>query len=101
MIDDLWWDDEDAQHIRTRSTRYPGATDIEPDWTLEALKDSRRIVRDPDPKSRIRAVRLIGYSPTAGFVLTVIIDPVDQAGVSAWKTNGADLRAYLEGIDKQ
>jgi hypothetical protein len=42
-------------------------------------------------------VRLIGYSPTAGFVITVIIDPVDWAGVTAWKTRGADLRSYLEG----
>ena len=23
---ELWWDDEDAAHIRDRSTRYPGAT---------------------------------------------------------------------------
>jgi hypothetical protein len=27
----------------------------------------------------------------------VIIDPVDHAGVTAWKTRGADLRSYLEG----
>jgi len=26
--DALWWDEEDAAHIRSRSTRYPGATDI-------------------------------------------------------------------------
>jgi hypothetical protein len=43
------------------------------------------------------AIRLIGYSPTAGFVITVIVDPVDWAGVTAWKTRGADLRSYLEG----
>lgn len=47
--------------------------------------------------SRTGAVRLIGYSPTAGFVITVIIDPVDWAGVTAWKTRGADLRSYLGG----
>jgi hypothetical protein len=42
-------------------------------------------------------IRLIGYSASAGFVLTVIIDPVDHAGVTAWKSRGADLRSYLEG----
>jgi len=55
------------------------------------------IVRDPDPKSRIGAIRLIGYSPSAGFVLTVIVDPIDWAGITAWKARGADLRSYLEG----
>jgi hypothetical protein len=38
-------------------------------------RDPRAIVRDPDPRSRIGALRLIGYSPSARFVLTVIIDP--------------------------
>jgi hypothetical protein len=55
----------------------PGRTDIEPEWTLEVSADPRAIVRDPDPKSRPGAIRLIGYSPGAGFVLTVIVDPVD------------------------
>jgi len=31
---DLWWDEEDAAHIRSRSARYPGAENIEPAWTL-------------------------------------------------------------------
>lgn len=93
---ELWWDDEDAGHIRSRSTRYPGAVDLEPAWTLEAAADPHRVVRDPDPRSRAGYLRLIGYSPSAGFVLTVIIDPVDHSGVTAWKTRGADLRDYLE-----
>ncbi len=97
MPEGLWWDEDDAEYIRRRSDRYPGAVDIEPVWTLEAAVDPRRVVRNPDPKSHSGAMRLIGYSPSAGFVLTVIIDPVDMAGVTAWKTRGADLRRYLEG----
>jgi hypothetical protein len=93
----LWWDDDDAEHIRTRSSRYPGAIDVEPAWTLEAAGDPHRIVRAPDPRSDAGYTRVVGYSPTAGFVLTVIIDPDDDSGVSAWKTRGADLRAYLTG----
>lgn len=50
----LWWDEEDAAHIRSRSFRYSGATDIEPDWTLEAAADPARVMRDPDPKSRAK-----------------------------------------------
>ncbi len=71
----LWWDEEDIAHIRTRSTRYPGATDIEPEWTLEAAADPARVLRDPDPQSRAGYTRLIGYSPGAEFVLTVIHRP--------------------------
>ncbi|MGH3983767.1 MAG: hypothetical protein ACRDST_14070 [Pseudonocardiaceae bacterium] len=63
MLNDLWWRDEDAEYIRHRSDRYPGATNIEPDWTLEAAADPRRILHDPDPKSRTGAIRIIGYSP--------------------------------------
>lgn len=94
---ELWWDDEDADHIRTRSQRYPGANDIEPSWTVEAAADPRRVVRAPDGHSRVGHTRIIGYSPSAGFVLTVIVDPADDSGVTAWKTRGADLRDYLEG----
>lgn len=99
MGGELWWDEEDATHIRSRSARYPGAIDIEPAWTLEAAKDPARILRDPDPRSHAGYLRLIGYSPSAGFVLTVIIDPEDRSGVTAWKTRGADLRDYLKRND--
>jgi hypothetical protein len=64
---------------------------------LEAAADPRAIVRDPHPKSRTGAIRLIGYSSSAGFVLTVIVDPIDWAGITAWKARGVDLRSYLEG----
>nr|WP_218862630.1 hypothetical protein [Actinopolyspora biskrensis] len=93
---ELWWDEEDIEHIRTRSIRYPGATDIEPSWTVEAAADSHRVLRDPDPKSRASYIRIIGYSASAESVITVIVDPEDFSGVTAWKTRGADLRDYLE-----
>lgn len=95
----LWWDSEDAAHIRSRSTRYPGATDIEPDWTRQAAVDPARVICDPDPRSRAAYMPLISYSPAAGFVLTVIIDPYDLSGVTAWKNRGADLRDYLDRKD--
>ena len=94
---DLWWPAEQADYVRRRDQRYPGATSIEPDWCGEAAKDPRRVVRNPDPKSRTGAIRVIGYSPTAGFVVTVIVDPIDGAGITAWKTSGADLRDYEGG----
>lgn len=94
---ELWWPAAQVDHIRTRRERYPGAVAIEPRWTSEAAADPHRIVRDPDPVSRTGAVRIIGFSTSAGFVLTVIVDPADGAGITAWKTSGADLRAYEGG----
>lgn len=94
MVEDLWWRSEDADYIRQRAIRYPGATGIEPEWTLEAATDPRKIVCDPDPRSRSAAVRIIGFSPSAGFVITVIATPSDHVGVTAWKTSGSDLHAY-------
>jgi len=51
-------------------------------------------VLDPDPKSRTGAVRIIGYSACAGFVITIIATGGARAGVTAWKSSGADLRDY-------
>jgi len=70
--------------------------DLEPEWTLEAAVDPHRVVLHPDSRSGPGYLRLVGYSPSAGVVLTVIVDSVDHSGVTAWKTRGADLRAYLE-----
>ena len=95
----VWWPIVQAHHIRSRNERYPGAVGIEPEWTLEAAADRDRIVRHSDPVSRTGAVRIIGYSSGAGFVLTVIVDPADGAGITAWKSSGADLRAYEGGSD--
>ncbi|MGH3492767.1 MAG: hypothetical protein ACRDRL_02520 [Sciscionella sp.] len=93
-MDDLWWRDQDADNIRRRNERYPGAVGTEPEWALEAANDPHRIVRNPDPKSRSAAIRIIGYSPSAGCVVTVIATRSDHAGATAWQTSGADLRAY-------
>ncbi len=59
MGESLWWDSEDAEHIRTRSARYPGA--VEPAWRLEAAADPDSLVRQPDLKSRAGYTRLIGH----------------------------------------
>jgi len=87
----------EAEHILNRSSRYSGATNIDLGWTLEVAADPYQVVRAPDLKSRAGYTRLIGYSPTAKFAITVIIDPATGTGVTAWKTRGADLREYLEG----
>lgn len=92
------WTRSAATHIGTRSDRYPGGTDIREQWTREAAHDPHALVADPDPRSAAGAVRIVGYSPAAGFVVTVIAVRVDDElwGVTAWKTTGAERREYQE-----
>ncbi|WP_198048255.1 hypothetical protein [Saccharomonospora iraqiensis] len=92
------WTQARSEHIATRSDRYPGATDIEVAWTREVVADPRAVIQDPDPRSTTGAVRIVGYSPTAGFVITVIALHIhDQLwGVTAWQTSGAERRNYQE-----
>lgn len=92
------WTHARAEYVATRSDRYPDATDIEIAWTREAVADARAVVSDPDPRSKTGAVRIVGYSPTAGFVITVIALPLNNElwGVAAWKTTGAERRNYQE-----
>jgi uncharacterized DUF497 family protein len=96
------WTQARTNHIATRSQRYPEATDIEVGWTTEAVADPRAVVSDPDPRSETGAARIVGYSPTAGFVITVIALRLDEQmwGVSAWKTTGAERRNYQEAADE-
>jgi len=71
------------------------------EWTSEAAADPRAMVIDPDPRSGSGAIRIVGYSPTAGFVLTVIAARIEGElwGVTAWKTTGAERRSYQEAHD--
>lgn len=95
------WAPAEAEYIRTRSQRYPGAVDIEPEWADEAVTDPRAAMTDPDPRSQYGAVRVVGYSPSAGFVITVIADRIDGQlwGNNAWKTSGGERRAYRDAVE--
>lgn len=73
-------------------------------WNLSGLARSW-MTTNSSPWSPIRspavgASRFIGYSPTAGRVLTVIAfrdDDGDLHGINAWPATGADLKLYREG----
>lgn len=89
-----------AAYIRLRHA-------IEPSWADEAVDDDYAVWLVPDPASRSGyAVRVIGYSPSVGTVLTVILvdaaaDPREQPdgqwwGSNAWIVNQRDQRNYEE-----
>ena len=90
------WQHRDM-YIRTRSSRQPGDTDIEPDWANEAFTDGDALVDSPDPASKSsRTDRLVGYSPTARMVVVVIYLRDELIGVNAWKANETQARRYWE-----
>lgn len=89
-----------ATYIRTRHG-------VEPAWADEAVNDEHAVWLMPDPASESGyAVRVVGYSATAGAVLTVILvdasaDPsVTPAGQwwgsNAWMASPRDRRLYGE-----
>jgi len=85
-------------HLK-RTIRYAGDVDILPGWANEAYGDENAVVFDPDYASVSgRAVRTIGYSQSAGFLITVItiLDGGKLWGASAWKSNDKDVRFYQE-----
>ncbi|UNX53541.1 hypothetical protein MF406_11130 [Georgenia sp. TF02-10] len=78
---------------------------VEPRWADEAVNDAHAVWLVPDPASRSRrSVRVIGYSVSAGTLLTVILvqaaaDPDeppdgDWWGTNAWPANPRDQRVY-------
>lgn len=73
---------------------------VHPNWADEAYEDPNRLVVDPDPASLSgRTQRVIGWSTSAGRLLTVIVLP-DEAciwGVNCWPSNLTDQRRYLKG----
>ncbi len=102
MVEQIQWDGASAAYIRTRSQRYPGAFDIDPDWTHEVFADPEYVAFEPDPKSRVGGLRFIGDSRSAGRVLVVIayrdLDG-ELHGINAWPATGEDLRVYEGGHD--
>jgi hypothetical protein len=94
------WTRAGVAHISTRSQRYSGAADLALEWVDEAVADPLAVVTDPDPHSRTGGMRIVGYSPSAGFVVTVIAGLVDGRvfGSTAWKATGGDRRAYREAV---
>ncbi len=69
---ELWWADEDADYVRSRSERHRGALDLEPAWPQEVMADEYLVELSPYPASRVGASGFIGSSPSAGRVLVVI-----------------------------
>ncbi len=99
---ELSWADEDADYIRSRSSRHSGALNVDPTWTQEVMTDDHLVELAPYPSSRVRASGFLGYSPSAGRVLVVIayrdLDG-ELHGMNAWPASGRDLATYRKAVE--
>ena len=92
-------------HLR-RSLRYPGEIDIEPVAAVEAALDLRGLIaRDPGSRTG-EAVRVAGFSPTAGRLLVVVLLPEDHPPTGRWHVvtawpAGRGLRAAYTAADEE
>lgn len=93
-VDEIDWTHR-GEYIRTRSSRKGLAEfDVEPEWATEAALDAERLIgRDPTSKSG-EGVRLVGYSPGAGRVLTVIVIPKEHPPSGKWWAPCMDSEQY-------
>jgi len=83
-----------------RGAYMSGRHGITPAAADEALNDPERLVIDPDYASQSgRTVRVVGYSPTLGQLVTVIVLDHEghEYGVNGWPANEKDSRLYRDG----
>jgi hypothetical protein len=72
------------------------------EWATEACQDPARWVRSAGSRSGM-TVKVTGMSPSAGFVVTVVLAPKDSPpgrrwwGASAWSSKASEVKQYEEG----
>lgn len=101
MVFDLVDWSEVGEHDPARRAERKGTSEanIHTDWADEAVRDERRWVRSAGSKSGM-TVKITGYSPSAGLVVTVVLAPKDTPpgwrwwGASAWKAKTREREIY-------
>ncbi len=100
VFEDVDWSEiGDHDPARRTERKGTGETNILTSWADEAVRDERRWVRSAGSQSGL-TVKVTGYSPSAGFVVTVVVAPKDHPpawrwwGASAWKAKKSERETY-------
>jgi len=77
VFEDVDWS-EVGDHDPARRSRRKGSaeTDVHTEWATEACQDDDRWVRSAGSQSGL-TIKVTGLSPSAGFVVTVVVAPKD------------------------
>lgn len=100
VFDAIDWS-EVGDHDPARRAERKGTeeTNVLTDWADEAARDERRWTRSAGSQTGI-TVKVTGYSPSAGFVVTVVVAPKDKPptwrwwGATAWKAKKQERETY-------
>jgi hypothetical protein len=103
VFEDVDWS-EIAEHDPARRAERKGSNErnVLTEWATEACQDESRWVRSAGSASGL-TVKVTGYSPMAGFVVTVIVAPKDHPpglrwwGATAWEAKPTEVKEYEEG----
>jgi hypothetical protein len=100
VFDDVDWSEcGDHDPSRRSERKATQEQNVLTDWADEAVRDPRRWVRSAGSHSGL-TVKVTGYSPSAGFVVTVVVAPKDHPprwhwwGATAWKARNSEHEAY-------
>lgn len=105
VFEDIDWSEvEEQEHDPARRAERKGTSErnVATEWATEACQDERRWVRSAGSKTGL-TVKVTGFSPTAGFVVTVIVAPKDHPprtrwyGATAWAAKRSEIKQYEEG----
>src|SRR4051794_18207102 len=84
VFEDIDWSEVGEHDPGRRSQRKGGRErDVATEWATEACQDPRRWVRSAGSSTGL-TVRVTGFSPAAGFVVTVIVAPKDHPPRTRW-----------------
>ncbi len=94
-----WSEVGDHDPGRRSARKGTGEQDVFTAWADEAARDERRWVRSAGSRSGL-TVKITGYSPSAGFVVTVVLAPKDHPprwrwwGATAYKAKKSERETY-------
>lgn len=100
VFDDIDWS-KVGEHDPARRAERKGTDEqnVLTEWADEAARDERRWVRSAGSTSGL-TVKVTGYSPSAGFIVTVIVAPRDHPpkwrwhGATAWRSKKSERESY-------
>jgi hypothetical protein len=97
-----WSEVGDHDPGRRSERKGTSETDVPTEWATEACQDSNRWVRSAGSHSGL-TIKVTGISPSARFLVTVVVAPKDHPpgerwyGATAWKAKTTEQRDYEKG----